>query len=142
MFDVSLSQSRSRLCNGVSRRNFLRIGALAPMGLSLPGLLAAEKSAAEKSVIESVASKTRAKSVILVFLGGGISHHDSFDMKPDAVEEIRGKYKPIASNVAGTELMHRIGFAVQRGYTRMYLGANPVPGKPAQIFSTSGAEKG
>lgn len=47
-----------------------------------------------------------------------------------------------ASNVAGTELMHRIGFAVQRGYTRMYLGANPVPGKPAQIFSTSGAEKG
>jgi len=104
MFDVSLSQSRSRLCNGVSRRNFLRIGALAPMGLSLPGLLAAEKSAAEKSVIESVASKTRAKSVILVFLGGGISHHDSFDMKPDAVEEIRGKYKPIASNVAGTKV--------------------------------------
>jgi hypothetical protein len=43
----------------------------------------------------------RAKSVVLVFLGGGLSHHDSFDLKPDAPEEIRGKYKPIATAVPG-----------------------------------------
>lgn len=41
----------------------------------------------------------RAKSVILVFLGGGISHHDTFDLKPEAVEEIRGKYKGIPTSV-------------------------------------------
>ena len=99
MLDFSLSSSHHRLCSGVSRRDFLRIGALAPLGLSLSQLLAAEKAGA---------GKARAKSVILVYLGGGISHHDSFDPKPDAVEEIRGKYKSIASNVPGlhvTELL-------------------------------------
>jgi uncharacterized protein (DUF1501 family) len=99
MLDFSLSPSRHRLCSGLSRRDFLRIGALAPLGLSLPQLLASEKAAA---------GKARAKSVILVFLGGGISHHDSFDPKPDAVEQIRGKYKSIATNVPGlnvTELL-------------------------------------
>ena len=99
MLDFSLSPSRHRLCSGPSRRDFLRIGALAPLGLSLPQLLASEKAAA---------GKARAKSVILVFLGGGISHHDSFDPKPDAVEQIRGKYKSIATNVPGlnvTELL-------------------------------------
>ena len=99
MLDFSLSPARHRLCSGPSRRDFLRIGALAPLGLSLPQLLASEKAAA---------GKPRAKSVILVFLGGGISHHDSFDPKPDAVEEIRGKYKSITTNVPGlsvTELL-------------------------------------
>jgi uncharacterized protein (DUF1501 family) len=99
MLDFSLSPTRHRLCSGLSRRDFLRIGALAPLGLSLPQLLASEKAAA---------GKARAKSVILVFLGGGISHHDSFDPKPDAVEQIRGKYKSITTNVPGlnvTELL-------------------------------------
>jgi uncharacterized protein (DUF1501 family) len=96
MLDVSLNPSRSRLCSGVSRRDFLRVGALAPLGLSLGQLLAAQPKNA------------RAKSVILVFLGGGISHHDSFDPKPDAVEEIRGKYQTISTTVPGlrvTELL-------------------------------------
>ena len=99
MLDFSLSPSRHRLCSGPSRRDFLRIGALAPLGLSLAQLLASEKAAA---------GKARAKSVILVFLGGGISHHDSFDPKPDAVEQIRGKYHSITTNVPGlnvTELL-------------------------------------
>ena len=91
MFDVSLAKKSSRLCSGVSRRNFIRVGALAPLGLALPQLLASEANS----------SRARAKSVILVFLGGGLSHHDSFDMKPDAVEQIRGKYKSIATNVTG-----------------------------------------
>jgi hypothetical protein len=91
MFDVSLAKKSSRLCSGVSRRNFIRVGALAPLGLSLSELLASEVHP----------QRARAKSVILVFLGGGLSHHDSFDMKPDAVEQIRGKYQSIATNVAG-----------------------------------------
>ena len=94
MLDISLSSHRSRLCSGVSRRDFLRIGALAPIGLSLSQLLAAEK----------VGTNARAKSVILVYLGGGISHHDTFDPKPDAVEEIRGKYKAISTSVPGLQI--------------------------------------
>jgi hypothetical protein len=92
MLDVSLTADKHRFCNGWSRRDFLRVGALAPFGLSLGSLLAAEKSAVKRS---------RAKSVLLVFLGGGISHHDTFDLKPDALEEIRGKYKGIPSTIPG-----------------------------------------
>src|SRR3954470_12844631 len=92
MFDVFLNRQKHRLCNGVSRRDFLRVGALAPVGLSLANVLASQSSSA------------RAKSVILVFLGGGLSHHDSFDLKPDAPEEIRGKYKPISTNVTGLKI--------------------------------------
>lgn len=98
MFEISLSRKHQKLCNGMSRRDVLRLGALAPLGLSLPALLQAEAAAGE------TAHKARAKSVILVYLGGGLSHHDSFDLKPDAPEEIRGKYKPIDSSVPGTQV--------------------------------------
>src|SRR5215468_7329615 len=94
MLDVSLTIEKHKFCNGWSRRDFLRVGALAPFGLSLGSLLAAEKTS-------GLAKDARAKSVILVYLGGGISHHDTFDLKPDAMEEIRGKYKGIPSNVTG-----------------------------------------
>ena len=96
MLDVSFNPRRHRFCNGWSRRDFLRVGALTPLGLSLGGLFSMEKMAAAASAREA-----RAKSVILVFLGGGVSHHDSFDMKPDAVEEIRGKYSSIPTSVSG-----------------------------------------
>ena len=98
MLDIALSQHRSRLCNGLSRRDFLRVGTLAPLGLSLANLLSFEKA------LGASASKPRAKSIILVYLGGGISHHDTFDPKPEAVEEIRGKYKAIATCVPGLQV--------------------------------------
>ena len=75
----------------------LRLGAITPLGLSLPHLLSHEAQAAG-------VGKSRAKSVILVYLGGGLSHHDSFDLKPDAPAEIRGKYRPISSNVSGLQV--------------------------------------
>jgi hypothetical protein len=84
MFDVQLS-----------RRESLRVGALATFGLTLPNMLRAESAARKRA---------RAKSVLLVYLGGGLSHHDSFDLKPEAPEEIRGKYKGIASNVSGLQV--------------------------------------
>ena len=102
MIDISLGSKKHQFCNGWSRRDFIRVGAIAPLGLSLGGLFSAQKSAAAtQATIASAAKATRAKSVLLVFLGGGISHHDSFDMKPDAMEEIRGKYKSVPSDVAG-----------------------------------------
>jgi hypothetical protein len=94
MLHVVPSSDRHRFCDGTTRRGFLRLGALAPLGLSLPRLLASE----------APGKQTRAKSVILVYLGGGISHHDSFDMKPDAVEQIRGKYKAISTSVPGLNI--------------------------------------
>ena len=105
MLDVSLSERHSKLCNGFSRRDFLRIGGLAPLGLSLGGLLSWEKAlASAPAQVAAAGKRARAKSVLLVYLGGGLSHHDTFDPKPDAIEEIRGKYKTIASNVTGLKV--------------------------------------
>ncbi len=95
MLDVVLNRQPHTVCNGPSRRDFVRAGALA--GLSLPALLRAEAHAGPGSL----AKGARAKSVLLVYLGGGLSHHDSFDPKPDAPEEIRGKYGTIDTSVAG-----------------------------------------
>jgi hypothetical protein len=93
MLDIILGRSHGR-CAGVSRRDFLRVGAVGGLGLTLPGLLA--QAAGGK--------KARAKSVILVFLGGGLSHHDSFDPKPEAPVEVRGKYRPIDTVVPGLRI--------------------------------------
>jgi hypothetical protein len=97
MFNIYLGPRQAARCDGVSRRDFLRIGTLGALGLSLPDLFQAEAVGAKRP-------KARAQSVILVYLGGGLSHHDSFDLKPAAPAEIRGKYKPIATNVTGLQI--------------------------------------
>src|SRR6185295_7415888 len=97
MFDVPMSKKVHAHCDGVARRDFLRVGALAPLGFSLANFLGAKTASAADG-------KGKAKSIILVYLGGGLSHHDSFDMKPDAPSEIRGKYTPIKTNVTGLHI--------------------------------------
>jgi len=92
MLDVLLPGAPTRTCRGASRRDFLRVGGLG--AVALPTLLRAEAAGA-------VAAGARAKSVVLVYLGGGLSHHDTFDPKPDAPEDVRGKYRPIPSSVPG-----------------------------------------
>ncbi len=77
----------------VSRRSFLKVGSLALGGLTLPGLL--RLRAAQKS------TETPRRSVILVWLAGGPSHLDMYDLKPSAPAEIRGEFKPIQTNVPG-----------------------------------------
>ncbi len=101
MFDVSLARSASKLCSGATRRDFLRVGGLG--ALSLPVLLRAEAQAKAKK-----GTGAKAKSVILVYLGGGMTHHDTFDPKPDAAEEIRGKYKTIPTNVTGLSISEKL----------------------------------
>lgn len=91
MLDIFLGHRQKR-CDGQTRRDFLRVGGLSALGLSLPQLLRAEPRAARK------------RSVLLVYLGGGLSHHDSFDLKPDATPEVAGKYKPIATCVPGLQI--------------------------------------
>jgi hypothetical protein len=84
--------------DSVSRRDFLRVGAISGLGLTLPRILEAEATETGNR------RRPRARSVILVYLGGGLSHHDSFDLKPDAPEQIRGIYQPIGTNVPGTHI--------------------------------------
>lgn len=98
---LSLAGSRTSpnaFCDGVSRRNFLRIGTLAAMGsvggLTLPQLLQAE----------SVSGRKSPKSVIMIYLVGGPPHQDMFDLKPNAPKEIAGPWRPIATNVPGFEI--------------------------------------
>ena len=86
-------------CDGVSRREFLRIGGLAMGGLSLPGLLRAEAA---------TGAKPSHKAVIMVYLAGGPPHQDMFDLKPNAPVEIRGEFKPIATNVPGIEICEHL----------------------------------
>jgi hypothetical protein len=100
MLDIVLNRRPARRCDGATRRDFLRVGGLG--ALALPAVLRAEARAAGKP------QAARAKSVILVFLGGGLSHHDSFDLKPEAPEDIRGKYKPIASALPGVQVGEKL----------------------------------
>ncbi len=106
MIDVTFGRQWKQ-CGGVSRRDFLRLGALAPLGLSLPTLLAADKANAAAAA-SGTGRRARARSVILVFLGGGLSHHDTFDPKPDAIEEIRGLYSTIPTTVSGLRISERL----------------------------------
>src|SRR6516164_6321810 len=96
-----------RTCRGTSRRELLLAGGLGVFGLALPDLLRGEARAAAD---RKVRSKTFgcAKSCLIVFLNGGASHHDTFDMKPDAPEEIRGEFKSIASNVPGIRVCEHL----------------------------------
>ncbi len=100
MLNFSLESGRPSVLHSPSRRNFLQVGGLGLCGLSLESIFSSESAAADVKA----ARPARAKSVILVYLGGGLTHHDSFDMKPEAPAEIRGKYSPIASNVSGTQV--------------------------------------
>jgi hypothetical protein len=112
MLDIVLGGGRSKRCDGLSRRDFVRVGALGALGLTLPGFLQAHETTPARR-----RSKARARSVILVYLGGGLSHHDSFDLKPEAPAEVRGRYKPIDTNVPGLrigELLPRMARVMDR----------------------------
>ena len=88
-------------CDGRSRRDFLRAGTagLFGMGLGLPQILAADKA---KS------SGTKDVSLIFVFLHGGLSTIDTFDLKPDAPAEFRGEFGPIPTNVPGVQVCEHL----------------------------------
>jgi len=87
----------ARYCDGVSRRSFLRIGAL--------GIGAGALTLADLNRLDAAGGKPqRHKAVINVFLGGGPPHQDMFDLKLDAPAEIRGEFSPIATNVPGIQI--------------------------------------
>lgn len=102
-------------CDGVSRRDVLRLGVLGGAGLSLPGYF----RLAEAGEV----ARGMATSAIHINLGGGPSHLDTFDLKPDAPQEYRGEFNPIESNVPGISFSEHLPklarcadrFAILRG---------------------------
>jgi hypothetical protein len=89
-------------CDGVSRREFLRVGALGAgaLGLTLADVLRLEAA----SPAATVRRGAREKAVIMVYLPGGPSHIDMYDLKPEAPSEYRGEFKPIPTNVPGVQI--------------------------------------
>jgi hypothetical protein len=96
---TDMGQNRP-FCDGIARRDFLRLGTVGLFGtsLTLPTLLAARARAAEQG------RPARDVSLIYLFLHGGLSTIDTLDLKPDAPAEFRGEFKPIATNVAGIQI--------------------------------------
>ncbi len=90
-------RGQAHTCDGLTRRDFLQVGTLGAIGLSLPDLLAAKARGA-------VAKDHDERSVIMIFNLGAPSQIDTFDMKPDAPVEIRGPFKPIKTNAPGIEI--------------------------------------
>ncbi|MCH9653228.1 MAG: DUF1501 domain-containing protein [Planctomycetes bacterium] len=98
---LSITGPKQRQCDG-SRRQFLKVGGLVLGGLSLPQILQAEALAG------SNASQSRHKSVIMIYLSGGPSHQDMYDLKMEAPSEIRGSFKPIDTNVPGIQICEHL----------------------------------
>jgi len=89
-----------RYCDGMKRRDFVKVGALGA-GLSLVDYLRLAKAG-------EVKSESKGKAAIYIRLGGGPTHMDTFDLKPDAPVEYRGNLKPIKTNVAGIEISEKL----------------------------------
>ncbi|MDB4808691.1 DUF1501 domain-containing protein [Verrucomicrobiales bacterium] len=118
---ITVNGLPKRSCAGISRRELLQVGGAGLLGLNLPGLLAAEQA-------QTPFAGAKAKSVIFMFLFGGPSQLETFDMKPEAPQEIRGPFKPIACRTPDlliSDHLHRLAkisdkFAVIRSMTHDY----------------------
>lgn len=103
---LSVPQSPVRLCDGISRREWMRLGGLSALGLSLPALLQLQAQAREglpPGIPPTDTTFGRAKNVIFLYLLGGPPQHETFDPKPEAPLEIRGPFKPIQTVVPGVD---------------------------------------
>lgn len=99
MLTVLSRRSAGQTCDGVSRRNFLKIGGLCAGGLTLADLIRDQSLGQTRP--------TGSKAVIMVWLEGGPSQIDTYDMKPQAPAEMRGPFRPIPTNVTGIQICDR-----------------------------------
>jgi hypothetical protein len=140
---LSLLGRGTTLCDGVTRREFMRVGGLSLFGgMTLPRLLQASAAPARR--------RGTARSVILFNLLGGPSHQDMFDLKPEAPPEVRGEFRPIASSLPGLQVCEHLPNTAKwmhkacliRTVTHGYNAHNPLAmmtgfahGDPAQTFA-------
>jgi hypothetical protein len=97
---IELHGRGARLCDGLTRRQLLRVGGLALTGLSLPALLHGRTLAS--------ANRPRVRSCIQLFMWGGPAQQETFDLKPHAPEGIRSLFRPIATSVTGTRICEHL----------------------------------
>jgi hypothetical protein len=102
---IDLFTGWTRDCEGFSRREFLKVGAMSMLGLALPDFLRMQAAAA---------SSGKEISCILLWMNGGPSHIDTFDPKPEAPQEIRGEFKAIPTKVAGIQLSEHLPLLAQQ----------------------------
>jgi Protein of unknown function (DUF1501) len=105
MLSIPGPLNREPFCDRVTRRNFLRVGALGAAGLTLPDLMRAEAQAGRSG---------SHKSIILIYLVGGPPQLDMFDLKPLAPREVAGPFRPIKTNVSGVEICEHMPRLAQR----------------------------
>ena len=98
-----VGRQQPKFCDGISRRNFLRIGGLAMGGMTLPEILRAEAASLPTGSTKPAGGMSH-KGVIMIFLAGGPPHQDTFDLKPDAPREVRGEFNPISTNLPGVQI--------------------------------------
>ena len=92
--------SKAKYCDGISRRDLLKAGSLATLGLSLSDYLRLAEAGEVKAA--------PAQAAIVIWLGGGPPHLDTFDMKPEAPAEIRGEFNPIATSTPGINICEHL----------------------------------
>ncbi len=102
----NLGQITARDCQQTTRRSMLQLGACSALGLGLPHLSAANTFAAERPA--------KTKSVLLLWLWGGPSHHETWDPKPNAPLRVRGSYNPISTAVPGTQISELLPMSASR----------------------------
>ena len=93
----------------IARRTMLQAGSIGLLGLGmnhLSGLQAAD--------IGPRSGTTKVKSCIYIFLSGGLAQHDSFDPKPDAADNVRGEFKPIATRTPGIQICEHLPLLAER----------------------------
>jgi hypothetical protein len=95
---INVGNEKVPLCSGPSRRSFLQIGTAGMAALSLPTFFKAQSAHAIDE------SKAKIRNCITIFLVGSPGQHDTWDMKPDAPAEVRGKFKPIKTNVNSIQI--------------------------------------
>src|SRR5438045_1709731 len=104
-------------CEKFHRRDFLRVGVLSFMGLSLSKYLALADTAKDAKTPAKLGGQTTgtADSAVLIWLAGGPSHLDTWDLKPDAPLEIRGTFKPIETKASGMQISEHMPKIAQQG---------------------------
>ena len=126
-------------CEGFHRRDFLKLGAGGLFGLTLPQLLHLEAQAAQQNQL--LARQRRANAVIMLWLSGGPSHQDIWDLKPTAPEGIRSLFKPIPTKVSGIQISEHLPKTAQVAdkiaIVRSLYHSIPSHG-PASVFMTTG----
>jgi hypothetical protein len=88
----------------MGRRQFFRVGGCGLFGLTLPQLFQAQARANAGGESAAASATARARQMIVIWLGGGPPHQDTFDLKPEAPSDCRGEFKPIPTNVPGIEI--------------------------------------